>query len=329
MGIKLSILIIVVFSVGPGRGIAGEADTYQPALLDKTENPIDPVVVTVPKIVALPGQLKSMPADKPVQSTQPVGQVIEEGNQQSRQKPSKESFVNAITVYDYEEGALYQLYAAPKMFTEIILQPGEVPTSEPQIGDSARWTLSASKSYKDGVPVQHLLIKPHHAGLKTSIGIYTNKRSYRLEAHSFQNTYMAQVKWHYPREQARLLIAKLQQERAMDAATVNDSFDVEALDFQYKVETLSGPDPVWKPLSVFNNGEKVYVQFPESLHTSEAPVLFILKRKGKAQLVNYRVKGLYYEIDRLFDRAELRVGDQEQDVVRITYLPAKRKHNHW
>jgi type IV secretion system protein VirB9 len=48
----------------------------------------------------------------------------------------------------------------------------------------------------------------------------------------------------------------------------------------------------------------------------EAPALFVLRDK-ETQLVNYRVKGDTYVIDRLIDAAELRVGQQEQEIVRI------------
>lgn len=34
-------------------------------------------------------------------------------------------------------------------------------------------------------------------------------------------------------------------------------------------------------------------------------------------MVNYRVKGDYYVVDRLFDRAELRLGEHPQQLVRI------------
>jgi type IV secretion system protein VirB9 len=44
----------------------------------------------------------------------------------------------------------------------------------------------------------------------------------------------------------------------------------------------------------------------------------VTERKGKtANLVNYRVKGDYYVVDRLFDAAELRLGEKDQMIVRI------------
>ena len=51
---------------------------------------------------------------------------------------------------------------------------------------------------------------------------------------------------------------------------------------------------------------------------SEAPPLFITDGDDKiGKLVNYRVKGEFYIVDRLFDFAELRLGEKDQTIVRI------------
>ena len=46
----------------------------------------------------------------------------------------------------------------------------------------------------------------------------------------------------------------------------------------------------------------------------------MLGDKGKAELVNYRVAGRYYVIDRLFAAAELRLGAKRQKIVRINRI---------
>lgn len=68
---------------------------------------------------------------------------------------------------------------------------------------------------------------------------------------------------------------------------------------------------------MFDDSRKVYIQFPTRLDQGEAPPLFVVGRDGKSQLVNYRMRGNYYVVDRLFALAELRLGDKDQDVVRI------------
>ena len=92
------------------------------------------------------------------------------------------------------------------------------------------------------------------------------------------------------------------------------SLSVENLNFRYEID---GDDPHWRPHQAFDDGRKVYIQFPERLDQGEAPPLFVVGTEGDTQLVNYRVKGRYYIVDRLFARAELRLGEKDQQVVSI------------
>lgn len=59
------------------------------------------------------------------------------------------------------------------------------------------------------------------------------------------------------------------------------------------------------------------IEFPATLAVGEAPPLFLVDGKGESQLVNYRVKGRFYVVDRIFDVAELRLGTKHQQIVRI------------
>ena len=47
------------------------------------------------------------------------------------------------------------------------------------------------------------------------------------------------------------------------------------------------------------------------------PPLWVIGAAGGAELVNYRMLGRYYVVDRLFDHAELRLGEKPQHVVEI------------
>lgn len=90
------------------------------------------------------------------------------------------------------------------------------------------------------------------------------------------------------------------------------------LKFRYRIEG----DAPWKPARVFDDGAKVYIQFPSGLAQSEAPPLFVIGPDGKPALVNYRVRGTTYIVDRLFAAAELRLGTAPQRVVRIVRTDA-------
>ena len=89
---------------------------------------------------------------------------------------------------------------------------------------------------------------------------------------------------------------------------------LEQIRFRYAV---SGDSPPWKPLRAFDDGERVYIQFPGGIAQGELPPLFVIGARGDGQLVNYRFRSPYYIVDRLFGAAELRLGADKGDVVRI------------
>ena len=98
---------------------------------------------------------------------------------------------------------------------------------------------------------------------------------------------------------------------------------LDALNFNYVVKVEKG-EPTWAPVQVFDDGRRTFIRFPEAMLVREAPALFVLRNK-ETQLVNYRVKNDFYVVDRLIDSAELRVGQQDQEIVRISRMPAGRR----
>src|SRR3546814_20290413 len=85
------------------------------------------------------------------------------------------------------------------------------------------------------------------------------------------------------------------------------------LRFRYEI---SGDDPPWRPVRAWDDGSKVYIEFPARLDQGEAPPLFVVGPLGANQLVNYRVSGNHYVVDRLFAAAELLLGEAPQQVLR-------------
>ena len=128
---------------------------------------------------------------------------------------------------------------------------------------------------------------------------------------------MAAVSWTYPQD--ALLALKRQGERAEAAAPLAGGLALEALRFRY---AITGDSPPWRPLRAFDDGAKVYIEFPARLDQGEAPPLFVVGADGGGELVNYRVRGSYYIVDRLFAAAELRLGQEKQQVVRINRADA-------
>src|SRR5260370_41262208 len=79
------------------------------------------------------------------------------------------------------------------------------------------------------------------------------------------------------------------------------SLDPGALNFSYAV---SGPKLPWKPVRAFDDGTHIYIQMPATTKSSEAPALLVAAGDG-SEMVNYRVRGDYYEGDKLYDQAAL------------------------
>jgi len=212
---------------------------------------------------------------------------------------------------------MVKVYASPSQVTDIALQRGEALTSV-SAGDTERWTVGDTVSGSGANEQVHILVKPMAAKLSTNAVITTTKRTYYLDLKSFADTYMAAVSWRYPHEalkQIKKVVSKKPRLREVSFQKADLDFKQENLRFDY---TIKGDTPNWRPTRVFDDGKKVFIEFPKSLSGSEAPPLFVTDRKGKkSKLVNYRVNGEYYVVDRLFDFAELRLGEKTQQVVRI------------
>lgn len=225
--------------------------------------------------------------------------------------PTPQGFVDAVQIYPFTEGAIYRVITAPGRVTDIALQPGEALGAVAS-GDTVRWVIGDTSSGAGTDKRTHVLVKPFAAGLATNLIITTDRRSYHLALTSTARTALAALSWTYPQDM--LLALKRTQAEAEARAPVASGVAVEQLRFDY---TISGDSPAWRPLRAFDDGRQTFVEFPASLTVGEAPPLFLVGTDGTAQLVNYRVRGHFYIVDRLFTAAELRLGTKHPQVVRI------------
>ncbi|MGE3538669.1 MAG: P-type conjugative transfer protein TrbG [Candidatus Tectimicrobiota bacterium] len=290
--------------------------SYTPAT--QVEEPPPPPVVEIPTLLPLPGQLKPLPvttAGRPPSKRPRDPQAsITQAQAAARQEPTPEGYLNSMQVYTFVPGALYQLYTAPEHVTDIALQPGETLVAK-AAGDTVRWIVGDTTSGTGETQQVHVLVKPIQAGLQTNLVITTDRRTYHLECHSTDGTYLAAVSWRYPQDELQRLTRQAAAQQARQAPVIAPALDATTLRFAYKLE--SKDPPRWMPLQVFDDGQKTYIQLPPTLATTEAPALFLKSQEGTTQLVNYRVKANWYIVDRLFDEAELRVGEKHPAVVRI------------
>ena len=282
-------------------------DPPEPAMLEP-EPPKPVQVVEIPKLLPLPGQLKPLPGPRAAPEPRDPRQRVDLANAAARIQPTRRGYLNAVQVYPFADGALYQVYAAPGQVTDIALQEGEqlVGSGPVAAGDTVRWIIGDTESGTAAAKKVHILVKPTRSELVTNLVINTDRRTYHLEFHSTERTYMASVSWIYPQDE--LIALRRRNAWADAAAPIETGLDINNLRFRYAID---GDNPPWRPLRAFDDGKKVYIAFPRGIAQGEMPPLFIIGPAGKtSELVNYRVRGSHMIVDRLFAAAELRLGDR-------------------
>src|SRR3546814_10079270 len=91
-----------------------------------------------------------MPVDErrsPPEPADPSARVSQ-ANAAARVQPVRDGFINAIQLYPWTEGALYQVYTSPGQVTDIALQEGEqlVGPGPVAAGDTVRWIIGDTVS---------------------------------------------------------------------------------------------------------------------------------------------------------------------------------------
>ncbi|WP_062098366.1 P-type conjugative transfer protein TrbG [Caulobacter sp. CCH5-E12] len=268
------------------------------------------------KPVPNPPERRAKPV-RPRTVRRPAGAAAQ-ANAQARDWPSSAAYVNSALFYDFEPGRIYTIQTSPRFLTTIQLRPGEKLIAK-AAGDTVRWVLGETMAGAGDAAQVTVFVKPIRPGLRTNIVLTTDQRTYLIDATSNAAAgYTSVLAWNYPQEEARALAAERQQALASASARVAPDVPVDRLNFRYHIAARDRRAPAWTPVRVFDDGQKTYIEFPADLATRSAPPLFLLGEKDRAELVNYRQTGVYYVVDRLIDRAELRLGERRQDVVRIT-----------
>ena len=212
-------------------------------------------------------------------------------------------------LYSYGAG-LPTVVCAPLRVCMIELQAGEKLVGEPHIGDSIRWNLSPAMYGSGALSTSVIVLKPQGPGLDTNLLITTDRRAYYLRLLSKPEDYVARVAFAYPDDednqrkwQQQLAEQKAQQIKSTRIAELPPNA-VDSMFFNYRVKG----DDIIRPIRVFDDGKKTYIQMSEVAKNREAPVLVVIGPDGKQEMVNYRVKDDMYIVDRLFERAELILG---------------------
>ena len=227
-------------------------------------------------------------------------------NDAARVEPRRAGYFNAVQVFPYSPGALYQIYASPGQITDIALEPGEQLTGSGPLaaGDTVRWIVGDTESGNGDTRRVHIMVKPTRPAIETNLVVNTDRRTYLIELRSREKSYMPSVSWFYPEDRSS-------RSKALPPTPVIPEMDQRR--YRYVIE---GDSPPWRPVNAYDDGRKVYIEFSPGIGQGEMPPLFVIGQDGKPELVNYRVYRNVLIADRLFAAAELRLGGEKQQKVR-------------
>lgn len=248
---------------------------------------------------------------------------LEVANKFINSKDNKSFFTPDGSVAFVFGASLPSILTAPLRVTDIRLQEGEI-IKELQMGDTIRWQVSPSLSGTAPNEISHIVVKPIDAGLETTLLIFTNKRSYYLNLKSTKSSYFPIVSFIY-NDYSKSAWSEYksktehynQPSQSLDTLPLSNDETHQELDFDYKIEGKTS----WRPLNVYNDGKKTYIQMPKSMLNKEAPVLLVLDEYGDDKLVNYRILKDKFIVDKIFHKAVLLLGvGSKQEKITVTKI---------
>lgn len=302
--------------------LAGALGLSGCALL-RTEPPVDPSpgVEPAPPVAAIALMPSSLPpslggagaAANPWGPEQAAG-ICCAGATETTRPPEADALVGAVRIFAWAPGRVYPVRTAPLRVTTLTLGPGETLVAK-AAGDTVRWQIGETTSGEGAARRVHVLVKPLQRGLDTNLVLTTSRRVYLVDLTSgTTDRFNVAVAWDGGALEAGAPVPPAAMPGPDPVAVPRGP-----LDARYRIEPR-GRRARWTPRSVFNDGLRTFIAFDADLQIDEAPALFVIAPDGEAQMVNYRQAGGLFIVDRVFDRAELRLGDRRPQIVRLVRL---------
>lgn len=298
----------------PASHVAATEHAAEPASPPDLASTATPYLETAAEQPSAPPALSSHPDT-------PSGRAaIAAANRSARAASSADALIGGMQVFAWAEGRVYEVWTAPLRVTTLSLAPGETVTAK-AAGDTVRWQIGESRSGAGPAARTHVLIKPLQAGLETNLILTTSQRIYLLALKSGDaEAFNAAIRWDYGAELIALDVLPAMGMPPVDVAAVTPQGP---LDARYRIESR-GRAPAWAPTAVFNDGVRTFITLSPDAAVDEAPALFI-RTGGESRLVNYRQADGVLIVDRVFEEAELRLGDRRPQIVRIRRLEGARR----
>ncbi len=285
-----------------------------------------------PRPSSTPTQHRKLVESKPPtpKETTPA-EAVDQARRDATQQPTPDGFINAVQVYQYEQGVVYEVITSPGFVTALRLRPGE-ELLDLAAGDTTRWLVQTIESgtENESRPIDStrfddtgskqiartsVLLKPRRPLLQTNLVIATNERTYLIDAKSVEAaTYHSVVEWTYP-------MSELLVRRRAAAAQPQPTSSSTLRNYAYVVKVPPGSAPAFTPVSVYDDGARLYLKFSGKVDTTRRPPLFALGKDGSVRMINYVIENDSYIIPELLDRLELKLGDDRVVIERVRERP--------
>lgn len=225
-----------------------------------------------------------------------------------------------------------RLTCSPARACDIEMEPGE-RVKTVGLGDKANWSWEGAESGENGKTVQHVVIQPRDTNVESNAIIFTDRRTYHIRLYSpkVEGAYLNRVGFYYPGALVSSWAEKMGAEQA--AAVKEESRNVmptyvspEKFANDYRIDGSAD----FKPLRVFNDGERTYIALPDSVKSMGRPSFNLLDDKGQIMVVNFRetideeTGAVHYVVDKLFAKAELR-----RDSEKVTISWKRKEKSFW
>jgi type IV secretion system protein VirB9 len=222
-----------------------------------------------------------------------------------------------------QNGALSYVYGdhiprivcRPNHLTDIALQAGEKGTAV-HAGDTARWQIAPAKSGTDAGETVHVIVKPLMPDIRTNLLVMTDRRTYNLDLLSSASDFIPSARFSYPDDAANSWSAFIAESRKKqeEKDALSDAYTLSPDDLYFGYEITKGRELPWRPVRVFDDGTKTYIEMPAKYRSLEAPVLMFYEG-NQLKLVNYRVKDRFYTADRIMTKKAVLMAGKSRVVI--------------
>lgn len=252
-----------------------------------------------------------------------------------KRKLSGTALVPGLVQFTYGAG-IPTVVCAILEITDIAMETGERIYSV-QLGDAARWSVDSAVSGDSSNRVEHLIVKPLDSGLKTSLLIATDRRTYHIRLKSSTKEFMPSITFFYPNKKInkpRFNGGKTGHEDIQYANTTDENnyshkvslespspeiFELKKGKRNYSY-SIQGDDHVL-PVNAYDDGVNTYIQMNSKLSKLDLPVVLqVTIEEGaffdneRLSAVNYRVEDNTFVISGLYDQLRVTCNNGDSGI---------------